>query len=172
MCFFTFIANMDRLSPLKDKNGIKMINAPQNILNETKCKPNEIQVDKGSEFYNRSIKSFLQNNDMEMCSMHNEAKSVEGVIRALKNRIYKYMTSVSKNAFIDKSDDIVNNIIIHIIAQSKRNPKPVDVKTNTYLDSNKMLMTQILDSKVYTQSSFCNQKSYKYYAWIYIINNL
>ena len=64
----------------------------------------------------------MQNNDMEMCSMHNEAKSIEGVIRALKNRIYKYMTSVSKNAFIDKSDDIVNNIIIHIIAQSKRNP--------------------------------------------------
>ena len=36
---------------------------------------------------------------MEMCSMHNEAKSVEGVIRAIKNIIYKYKTSVSKKCF-------------------------------------------------------------------------
>ena len=65
-------------------------------------------MDKGSEFYNRSVKSFLQNNDIEMYS--NEGKSVvtEIFIRNLKNKIYKYMTSFSKNDYIDKSDDIVN----------------------------------------------------------------
>ena len=30
-------------------------------------------VDKGSEFYNRSMKSWLQDNDIEMYSTHNEA---------------------------------------------------------------------------------------------------
>ena len=48
-------------------------------------KSNKIWVDKGKEFYSRSIKSFLQNNDVEMYSMHNEGKSVytEKFIRAL-----------------------------------------------------------------------------------------
>ena len=45
-----------------------------------------------------------------MYSIHNEGKSVlaEGFIRTLKNEIYKYMTAISKNVYIDKLDDIVN----------------------------------------------------------------
>ena len=53
------------------------------------------------------MKSFLQNNDIEMYSIHNERKSViaERFIRTLKNKIYKYVTSVSKKLYIDKLDD-------------------------------------------------------------------
>ena len=42
--------------------------------------------------------------------IHNEGKSVvvERFIRTLKTKIYKYMTSISKNVYIDKLDDIVN----------------------------------------------------------------
>ena len=45
-----------------------------------------------------------------MYSTHNEEKSViaENLIRTLKNKIYKYMTSVSKNVYVDKLDDAVN----------------------------------------------------------------
>ena len=45
-----------------------------------------------------------------MNSKHNEGKSVvaKGFIRTLKNKISKYMTSVLKNVYIDKLDDIVN----------------------------------------------------------------
>ena len=32
----------------------------------------------------------------------------ERFIRTLKNKIYKYMTSITKNVYIDKLDDIVN----------------------------------------------------------------
>ena len=44
-----------------------------------------------------------------MYSTNNEGKSViaERFIRILKNEIYKYMTSTSKNVYIDKLDDIV-----------------------------------------------------------------
>ena len=42
---------------------------------ESKRRPNNIWVDKGSEFCNRSIKSFLQSNDIEMYLAHNEGKS-------------------------------------------------------------------------------------------------
>ena len=81
---------------LKDKKGIAITNAFQKILDESNCKPNKIWVDKGSEFYNRYLKSWLEDNDTEMYSTHNEGKSVvaERVIKTLKNKIYKYVTSV------------------------------------------------------------------------------
>ena len=58
--------------PLKDKKEITITNTVQIILNESKPKPNKIWIDKTSEFYNRSMKSFLQNNDTEIYSTHNE----------------------------------------------------------------------------------------------------
>ena len=44
------------------------------------------------------MKSLLENNAIEMCSIHNEGKSViaERFIRILKNKIYRYMISISK----------------------------------------------------------------------------
>ena len=44
---------------LKDKKGVIIVNALENVLNSSKRKPNKIWVDKCSEFYNRSIKSWL-----------------------------------------------------------------------------------------------------------------
>ena len=52
--------------PLKDKKVIKVTEAFQKILDELECKPNKIWVDKGSEFCNRSLKSWLEENDIEM----------------------------------------------------------------------------------------------------------
>ena len=40
------------------------------VLNECNCKPNKIWLNKGSEFYNRSMKSWLQDNNIEMYSTH------------------------------------------------------------------------------------------------------
>ena len=95
---------------MKDKKGITITNAFQKILKESNRKANEICFDKGSEFYNTSMKLLLEEDGIEMYSTHNEGKSViaERFIRTLKNKIYKYMTSVSKNVYIDKLDDIAN----------------------------------------------------------------
>ena len=69
-----------------------------------------------------------------MNSTHNEGKSVfaETFIRTLKNKNYKHMTSISKNAYIDKLDDIVNeyNNTYHRTIKMK----PIDVKDNTYIN--------------------------------------
>ena len=45
---------------LKDKKGVTTVNAFQSILNSSKRKPNKLWVDKGSEFYNTSMKSWLE----------------------------------------------------------------------------------------------------------------
>ena len=110
----------------------------QSILKKSDRKPNKIWVDKGGEFYNRSMKSCLEKkNDIEMYSTHNEGKSIvaERFIRTIKNKIYKYMTSISKNVYIDKLDDMVhkyNNTKHRTIIM-----KPIDVKDNTYIDFGK-----------------------------------
>ena len=48
------------------------------------------------------MKSWLQDNDAEMYSRHNEGKSVaiEKFIISLNNKIYKYLTSVSKKIIL------------------------------------------------------------------------
>ena len=58
----------------------------------------------------RPMKSWLQDNDMEIYSTYNEGKTVvaKRFFRTLKKKNYKYMTSVSKNLYIDELDDIVN----------------------------------------------------------------
>ena len=70
-----------------------------------------------------------------MYSIHNEGKYVvaKRFIRTLKTKIYKYMTSVSKNVYIDKLDDIVNEYNNTYRRTIKM--KPVDVKDNKYIDS-------------------------------------
>ena len=77
-----------------------------------------------------------------MYSMHNEGKSVvaERFIRTLKNKIYKYMTSISKNVYIDKLDDIVDkyNNTYH----STIKMKPANVKPSTYIEPNKEINYQ------------------------------
>ena len=55
------------------------------------------------------LKKCLKDNDIEMYSVHNEGKSVvaERIIKTLKTKIYRYMTLISKNVYINKLDDIV-----------------------------------------------------------------
>ena len=80
----------------------------------------------------------MKDNDIEMYLIHNEGKSVvsEIFIRTMKTKIYKYMTSVSKNVYFDKLDDIVDeyNSTYHRTIKMKH----VDVKDNTYIDSTEL----------------------------------
>ena len=114
------------------------------------------------------MKSFLQNDNIEMYLTHDERKTVvtERFIRTLKNKIYKYMTSISKNVYIDKLDDIVNkyNNAYH----STIKMKPVDVKSNTYINSSKEINDE--DSKLKTGDIFRISKYKNIFAKGYALN--
>ena len=71
---------------LKNKKGIATFKTFEEILDESRSKPNKIWAYKDSKFYKRSLKSRLQDKDVEMHSTHNEGKSVvaERYIRTLK----------------------------------------------------------------------------------------
>ena len=85
------------VAPL-DKRGTSIINALQNILDNSNRKSNKICVDQGGEFYNKLFKRFLKINNVEMHSRYNEGKSVVAErFKTMKNKIFKHMTAVSKN---------------------------------------------------------------------------
>ena len=94
------------------------------------------------------MKSWLEKNDTEMYSVHNEGESViaERFIRILKIKIYKYVTTISKNVYIDKLDDIINKRNNKYHAAIKM--KPVDIKSSTYINSRKEINDEYLKFKI------------------------
>ena len=76
------------------------------------------------------MKSWLQDNDIKIYSIHIEGKYVvaEWFIRTSKNKIFKYMTAIKLVDIVKK----YNNI-----NQSTINMKPIDVKSSTYIDFNR-----------------------------------
>ena len=85
LCVIDIYSKYEWVVSLKNGKGITITNAFQKILDKSNRKPNKICVDKGTKFYNRSIKSLLQDNDVKAFSTHNEGKSIvaERFIRAL-----------------------------------------------------------------------------------------
>ena len=178
--------------PLKDKKGISIVKAFQNILKQSNKKPNKIWVDKGSEFYNAYFKNWLRDNDIVMYSTHNEGKSLvlERFIRTLKSKIYKYMASISKNVYIYKLDDIVDkyNNTYHTTIKMK----PINVKDNTYINSAKEINNKDPKFKVgdrvriskyknifaksytpnWSEEVFVIKKVKNTVPWTYVINDL
>ena len=136
LCVIDIFSKYAWVVPLKEKKGISIVKALL-ILKQSNRKPKKIWVDKESEFYNAYFKKWLRDNDIVMYSTHNEVKSVvaEIFIRTLKSKIYKYMTSISKNVYIDKLDDIVDeyNNTYHTTIKMK----PIDFKDNTYINTSK-----------------------------------
>ena len=132
---------------LERKKGIIITDGFQKFLDESNRKRNKIWLGKGSKLYNRPMKLWLEKNGIERYSMHNAGKSViaEIFIRTLKNKIYKYMTSISKTVYIDKLDDIVNK---YNNTYSTIKMKPVDVKSNTYIDFSKEVNDKNPKSKI------------------------
>ena len=159
MCYYLF-SKYAFVVPLKDKKGISIANAFQSILNKSKRKPNKIWVDKGSEFYNASFKKWLQDNGITMYSTNNEGKPVvaERFIRTLKSKIYKYMTSISENVYIDKLNVIVNkyNNTYHTTIKMK----PIMLKITHILILIKKLIIKILNLKLVITLEFQSIKTY------------
>ena len=127
-----------------------------------------------------------------MYSTNNEGKSViaERFIRTLKNKIYKYITSLSKNVYIDRLDDIVRkyNNTYHTSIKMK----PIDVKDNTYIGFKKEVNDKSPKYKVgdrvkiskykyifatgympnWSEEIFIFKKIKNTVPWTYVINDL
>ena len=79
---------------LKSKTGDTMIKAFQSVLEKTGHFA-KFQTDRGSEFLNRSFKTWLKKQNIELFHSHNydtKAAIVERFIRTLKNKLWRYFT--------------------------------------------------------------------------------
>ena len=127
-----------------------------------------------------------------MYSTHNEGKSVvaERFIRTLKSKIDKYMTSISKNVYFNKLDDVLNecNNTYHTTIKMK----PINVKDNTYFNTDKETNNKDPKFKVgdrvriskyknifakgytpnWSEEVFVIQKVKNTVPWTYVINDL
>ena len=138
------------------------------------------------------MKSWVEKNDIKMYSTHNEGKSViaKRFIRALKNKIYKCMTSISKNVYSDKLDDVVNKYNNSYYNTIKM--KALDVKSNPYTDSSKEINNKDIKFKIgdtvrmskyknifakgyvpsWSEEVFAIKKVKNTVPWTYVINDL
>ena len=118
-----------------------------------------------------------------MYSTHNEGKFLvaERFIRTLKNKIYKHMTSISKNVYIDKLDDIVNEWNNKKHRTIKMNP--IDVKDHTYINIGKEVNDHVRISKYkksfaqgytpdWSEEIFVIKGIKNTVSWKYVINDL
>ena len=192
LCVIDIFSKFAWVVPLKYIIGISIVDAFQKILDKSGGKPNKILVDKGSEFYNNSFIKWLKDKDIEVFSIHNEVKTVvaEGFIRTLKTKIYKYLTSMLKNVYIDKLDDIVGEY--HNTYHRTIKMKPVDVKDNTHIDFEKEFNDKDRKFKIgdhvkiskyknifakgytknWSENLFVIKKVKKTDPWTYVINEL
>ena len=96
--------------PLKDKKGSSITTAFADIIKKYKRKPEYLWVDKGSEFYNKTFKEWLLQNDIELYSTFNEGKAVviERLNRTLKSRMYKQFAIQNNTIWYNIIDKLVD----------------------------------------------------------------
>ena len=140
--------------PIKDKKGISIVNAFDQIIKQSERKPNKIWIDQASEFYNNNFQKWLSDNNIIMYSTYNEGKLVvaERFIRTLKNKLYKHMTATGKNVYYDVLYDVVSKY--NNTKHSTIKMKPIDVGNNNkrvYIDEHneKHNFLEYLNSKIY-----------------------
>ena len=190
ICTIDLFSKYAWIFPLKDKKVVSIVNAFQKIIDNSKRKPNKIQADQGSEFYNSQFKEVLKENHMEKYSTYNEGKSAvaEKFIKTLKNKIYKHMTAVLKDfdvldVIVDEYDNTFHKTI---------KIKPIDIKLDSYsvynVESNekdpkfkagdhvRISKYKNIFAKVYTpnwyEEVFAISKIKNTVSWTYVINDL
>ena len=96
--------------PLKTKTGPALVTAFKKIL-ESGRKPQKIQTDQGTEFFNKHFKDLMKEEEIQLYNTYNETKAsvVERVIRTLKTRMWRYFTAKKTMRYIDVLQDLVDS---------------------------------------------------------------
>ena len=96
--------------PLKNKTGPALVTAFKKIL-ESGRKPQKIQTDEGTEFFNKHFKDLMKSEEIQLYNTYNETKAsvVERVIRTLKTRMWRYFTAKRTRRYIDVLQDLVDS---------------------------------------------------------------
>ena len=96
--------------PLQDKKHSSIIEALRGVFARGR-KPKTLRTDKGSEFKNKWVKEFLQDQDVNTLYTQNETKAnfAERVIRTMKNMMYRYFMKSQTYKYTDVLQQLVSS---------------------------------------------------------------
>ena len=114
--------------PIMSKRGEEIVQAFKRILKRSGRKPKRLQTDKGKEFLNTKVQSFLRENGIQLFTTESDKKAsiVERFNRTMKGRMYKYFTANNTYRYVDVLQSLVdgyNNTKHRSIKM-----KPIDVR--------------------------------------------
>ena len=131
--------------PLKNKNYNEIINSFKDIFKKSKRKPNFIQSDEGSEFTNKQVQKFFNDNNIKWYPTYNrdiKCSICERFNRTILNKIYKNFTLNNNTIWIKDLNKLVkeyNNFYHRTIKM-----KPIDASKNQM----KILLEKIIILKL------------------------
>lgn len=113
------------IQPLNNKTGVEVANALKRVFKDRK--PEQLWVDKGTEFYNRHVQSIVT-----LYSTENEEKSsiVERWNRTIKEKMFKYFSANSTRKYIDVLQNMVKNYNETVHSSIKMTPIEASKKEN------------------------------------------
>lgn len=96
--------------PLRSKSHQNIIDSLKSVFKKGR-KPHTLRTDKGSEFKNRWVKTFLKREGINVIYTQNETKAnyAERVIRTMKNLMYRYFMKNKTYRFVNVLQDLVKS---------------------------------------------------------------
>ena len=174
-------------TPLKNKNAQTIKDSFENILINSKRKPNLIESDRGKEFYNNIFQDFLNKNDIKLYSRNTSLGAVfaERFNRTIRDLLKKPVFEKGDGNWIDVLPTITKQYNSRIHSSTKLSPKDASLKKNegfvykNLLDKRKKVkpnfqtndLVRTADLKKTFSKSDTTNWSYKLYKITEIIND-
>ena len=119
-------------SPLKNKNAQTIKDSFENILTNSKRKPNLIETDRGKEFYNNIFQDFLNKNNIKLYSRNSSYGAVfaERFNRTIRDLLKKIVFEQGDAKWIDVLPTITKQYNNRIHSSTKLSPKDASLKKN------------------------------------------
>ena len=118
--------------PLKNKNAQTIKDSFENILINSKRKPNLIETDRGKEFYNNIFQDFLNKNNIKLYSRNTSLGAVfaERFNRTIRDLLKKIVFEHGDGNWIDVLPTITKQYNNKIHSSTKLSPKDASLKKN------------------------------------------
>ena len=119
--------------PLKNENYNEIINSFKDIFKKSKRKPKMIQSDEGSEFTNKQVQKFFNDNNIKWYHTYNrdiKCSICERFNRTILNKIYKNFTLNNNTIWIKDLNKLVKEYNSSYHRTIKMKPVDVSKKSN------------------------------------------
>ena len=119
-------------TPLKNKYSQTITNEFSNILTKSKRKPNKIESDRGSEFYNSIFQNFLKSKNIQHYSRFTDKgpSIAERVIRTIRNLLKKPVFEKGNAGWLSELPSVIKQYNNTIHSSTKMKPIGASKKSN------------------------------------------